>query len=131
MERVGRLLVEFTPRVNRVFHWDKQQTFAMTVEECALIQHQLPAGHPVELSRRNEDMDTQYMSSNNNSTNPTNLDKVLFVEPTEGASVTFSLDYIDTDTGLGGGENVLSVKMMAGEFGVFQNLITYITPHLL
>jgi len=77
-------------------------------------------------------MDASWLA--NNPSNPmSNLDKVLFVEPTEGASVTFTLDYIDTETGLGGGgsENQLSVKMMAGEFGVFQNLVSYITPHLL
>ncbi|GMI43796.1 hypothetical protein TrCOL_g12218 [Triparma columacea] len=131
VERVGKLLVEFTPRVNRAFQWDMQQNFALTAEECALIQHQLPAGHPVELSRRSEDLDNSWVANNPN--HPmTNLDKVLFVEPTEGASVTFSLDYIDTETGVrGGGDNLLSVKMMAGEFGVFQNLVSFITPHLL
>ena len=58
-------------------------------------------------------------------------DKVLYVEPTDGASVTFSSDYINPETGVGMGEGMQKCKLMAGELGVVQTLITWVTPHLL
>ena len=69
VQREGKLLVELTPRTNGTFQWDKQVNFACSVEECALIQHQLPAGHPVEVRwgcrrrRRDSDRDHDRLSS--------------------------------------------------------------------
>lgn len=97
--RKGRMLFEFTPRGgNGNYLWQDQTRFALSAEEVGLVCNQLPQ-FPVELSRLpntsapGEDGDMFAAVSNDMP------DKVLKIAPAEGASVSFSIDFVRDGVG--------------------------------
>lgn len=148
LDRRGRMMLSFTPssagsdgQGSGNWLWQEQLTMALTVEEVGLLVNQLPM-HEVEISR----------SGNNNqggrgggeyslapepeiSDAP---DKVLTVTPGDGATVTFTLDFVRD--GVGGQLSPLEenshhapmeVVAQAGDFEVLKRLMETSIPQLL
>jgi hypothetical protein len=146
----GRLLLEFSPKNEdnqKGFQWDEKISFALNVEELGLILSQLQH-YSVTLSRRigGEPSSTTFGASaynlvSTNSSSTEYMDKVLTVEPGEGATVTFRVDFMKD--GMGGqkapkfasnetsNSAPLHVVVEAGEWEVISSIFRESIPHLL
>jgi len=145
----GRMLLEFSPKNQgnqKGFQWNEKISFALTVEEMGLLLSQLPH-YTVTLSRRiggegngGFDASTYDLISTGTATNEY-MDKVLTVEPGDGATVMFQIDYMKD--GVGGQKppafvpNEIStfaplhVIVEAGEWEVISAIFRDSIPHLL
>ena len=121
--KVGRLMVEFTPRSSEGFFINEQRLFfAMSPEEVGLAVSQLP-GSPVKLQR---------------SFNTTLPLKVLNIQPSDGESVMFNLQLCDHISGSvlapgtdGNEVTEASMRLQAGEFAVLRSVMENLIPTLI
>lgn len=140
VDRRGKLVLEFVPRNNTGagFTWNAKQIFSLSVEEVGLCLSQLP-NNPVELSHptynnspRGDGLSgvTQLAGDS--------VEKVMTIEPGEGASLTFKLDYMKD--GIGGQtppatdglpNTPIEITIQAGEFEVIKSICQTSTPYLL
>lgn len=135
--------MEFIPRNNTGagFAWGDKTFFSLTVEEVGLILSQLP-GNSLELSH------PTYTSSggtgdDGQETNVTQLsgdvvEKVLNIDPADGAALSFKIDYMmggvggQTPPGVEGLPTTpLEVTIQAGEFEVFKSICQTSIPYIL
>ena len=104
VERRGKLTLEFIPRNNTGagFAWQDKTVFSMSCEEIGLLLSQLP-GNSVEMSHN------VYMSDSDKEGDGDSgfaqhsgdvMEKVMTIEPLEGASLKFKIDYMKG--GIGG-----------------------------
>ena len=101
VERRGKLILELIPRNNTGagFAWSDKTIFSLSVEEVGLLLSQLPE-NSVELSHPtyNNSMDGEDSSVEQLSGDV--VEKVFTVEPGEGSTLTFKIDYMSG--GIGG-----------------------------
>ena len=96
VERRGKLILEWIPRNNTGagFAWNDKTISSMTAEEVGLLIHQLP-DNSVELSHP-----TYNNSSDGEDNTPVTqlggdvIEKVFTVEPGEGSTLVFKIDYM-------------------------------------
>ena len=96
VERRGKLILEWIPRNNTGagFAWNDKTIFSMSAEEVGLLLHQLP-NHSVELSHP-----TYNNTSDGEDNTPVTqlggdvIEKVFTVEPGEGSTLVFKVDYM-------------------------------------
>jgi hypothetical protein len=158
----GRMLLEFSPKNQgnqKGFQWNEKISFALTVEEMGLLLSQLPH-YSVTLSRRIGGGESsngvvggaapfkrisastyEFVSTGTDTFTNEYVDKVLTVEPGEGATLTFQIDY--RKDGVGGqkapafvsnetsNSAPLHVVLEAGEWEVISTLFRDSIPHLL
>jgi hypothetical protein len=103
VERRGKLVLEFVPRKasGAGFDWNDKTLFSLSVEEVGLLLSQLP-GNGVELSHSmNYGVGSDDESSGGVMQQSGDLvEKVLTIEPGEGATLNFKVDYMKD--GIGG-----------------------------
>lgn len=103
VDRRGKLVLEFVPRnaSGTGYAWDSKTAFSLSVEEMGLCVSQLP-GAGIELSHKlhfaghqsdGEDGDGVRQFSGDL------IDKVLTIEPKEGATLMFKIDYCKDGVG--------------------------------
>ena len=101
VERRGKLILELIPRNNTGagFAWSDKTIFSLSVEEVGLLLSQLPE-NSVELSHPtyNNSMDGEESGVEQLSGDV--VEKVFTVEPGEGSTLTFKIDYMSG--GIGG-----------------------------
>ncbi|KAL7515345.1 hypothetical protein ACHAXN_013304 [Cyclotella atomus] len=136
VDRRGKLILEFIPRntAGAGFAWNTKTAFSLSAEEMGLCLSQLP-GAGVELSHKlhyadSEDGDGMRQLSGDL------IDKVLTIEPKDGAAVLFNIDYFKD--GVGGqspdgttSSTPLNVTLQAGEFEVVKSIFQSSIPYLL
>ncbi|KAL3787727.1 hypothetical protein HJC23_012153 [Cyclotella cryptica] len=138
VDRRGKLILEFVPRntAGTGYAWDNKTVFSLGAEEVGLCVSQLP-GAGVELSHKSfygssdtEDGTKVYSGEM--------VDKVLTIEPKEGAAFLFKIDFVKN--GVGGqspdGMDIptsipLEVTLQAGEFEVVKSIFQTSIPYLL
>ena len=103
VERRGKMMLEFVPRnASGVgFAWNDKTIFSLTVEEVGLLLSQLP-GNAVELSHptfSNEDSAFGEEGSQVTQVSGDMVEKVLTVDPGDGATITFKVDYVTNGVG--------------------------------
>jgi len=128
----GRMLLEFTPsNAEGRYQWNDQVRFGLSAEEVGLFCNQLPH-HPIELSRSamssppgegDEDHKIEPITNDR-------PDKVLKISPSDGASVTFCLDYVKDGIGGQSDSGPLEVVAQAGEFEVISAIMRSSLPVL-
>lgn len=133
----GKLVLEFVPRNNTGagFTWNAKQMFSLSVEEVGLCLSQLP-NNPVELSHQTYDNGNASSGVTQLAGDP--VEKVMTIEPGEGASLTFKLDYMkggiggQTPPGTEGLPNTpIEITIQAGEFEVIKSICQTSIPYLL
>ena len=102
VDRRGKLILEFVPRNNAGsgFLWDQKTMFSLSVEEMGLFISQLP-GAGIELSHKlhyGAQGDDGYGDGVRQLSGDV-IDKVLTVEPKEGAALLFKIDYMKDGVG--------------------------------
>jgi len=142
VERRGKLVVEFVPRNNdgAGFAWQSKTVFSLSVEEVGLLLSRLPE-NSVELSHKlygAEAGDGAGDVSGVDQLAGDVVEKVLTVDPAEGAAATFKLDYMAG--GVGGQTppglvdtppTPLEVTLQAGEVEVLKSICQSSLPYLL
>ena len=146
LDRRGRMMLSFTPSaagsdgVSGNWLWQEQLTMALTVEEVGLLVNQLPM-HEVEISRSGNNQGGRGGGEYSLAPEPEISDapdKVLTVTPGDGATVTFTLDFVRD--GVGGQLSPLEensrhapmeVVAQAGDFEVLKRLMDASIPQLL
>jgi len=143
VDRRGKLILEFVPRNNTGagFAWKDKTLFSLTVEEVGLLLSQLPK-NPVDLSHP-----TTYGTARGEEKDPIldmtqlagdSVEKVVTIEPGEGGSLTFKLDYMKD--GVGGQtppgmeelpKTPLEITIQAGEFEVIKSVCQSSIPYIL
>lgn len=98
VDRRGKIILEFIPRNtgSTGFAWGNKTSFSLSVEEIGLCLSQLP-GVGVELSHKlhyADGEDGHGMISSGDV-----IDKVLTIEPKDGATVLFTIDYCKDGVG--------------------------------
>eukprot|EP00571_Detonula_confervacea_P017319 CAMPEP_0172297456 /NCGR_PEP_ID=MMETSP1058-20130122/473_1 /TAXON_ID=83371 /ORGANISM="Detonula confervacea, Strain CCMP 353" /LENGTH=287 /DNA_ID=CAMNT_0013006613 /DNA_START=50 /DNA_END=913 /DNA_ORIENTATION=+ len=146
VDRRGKLVLEFIPRNNTGagFSWQDKTLFSLSVEEVGLVLSQLP-GNSMELSHPtyNASSPNDGYGGDGQDTNVTQLsgevvEKVMTVEPGEGATLTFKVDYMkggvggQTPPGMEGLPTTpLEVTIQAGEFEVLKSICQTSIPYIL
>jgi len=143
VDRRGKLVLEFVPRNNTGagFAWSDKTLFSLTVEEVGLCLSQLP-NNPVELSHP-----TYNTAGGEHEEGPmpdvTQLagdavEKVVTIDPGEGGSLTFKLDYMkagvggQTPPGIEGlPKTPLEITIQAGEFEIIKSVCQTSIPYIL
>lgn len=135
-------MFEFVPRnaSGAGFAWSEKTIFSLSVEEVGLLLSQLPL-NGVELSHSmNYGVGSDDESSGGVMQQSGDLvEKVLTIQPGEGATLTFKIDYLKD--GVGGQsppqfDNVmpttpLEVMIQAGEFEVLKSIFQTSIPYIL
>lgn len=102
VERRGKLVFEFVPRntSGAGFAWSEKTLFSLSVEEVGLLLSQLP-GNGVELSHSmNYGVGSDDESSGGVMQESGDLvEKVLTIEPGEGSTLNFKIDYMKNGVG--------------------------------
>jgi hypothetical protein len=99
VDRRGKLVLDFVRRQGNGsgFAWDTKSSFSLTAEEIGLCVSQLP-GAGVELSHKlyygdgEDGVAVKQLSGDM-------IEKVLTIEPMEGAALSFKLDYVKGGVG--------------------------------
>ena len=127
IDKVGRVLVEITPRSERGIDWSEGFNFGLAPDECMLVAHQIPE-HDVEIVRGgNGDGEGGGGGGGGGGgaagvgDDLRSVSKVLRVSPGSGASVDFEIVYCDSLTGVSSGG--VDIKLTAGEYGVVRRLM--------
>eukprot|EP00986_Skeletonema_menzelii_P012103 scaffold6464_cov145-Skeletonema_menzelii.AAC.12 len=142
VERRGKLVFEFVPRnaSGAGFAWTEKTLFSLSVEEVGLLLSQLP-GNGVELSHSmNYGVGSDDESSDGVMQQSGDLvEKVLTIEPGDGATLNFKIDYMKN--GVGGQSppqfdhaiptTPLEVTLQAGEFEVIKSIFQTSIPYIL
>ncbi|KAL9181138.1 hypothetical protein ACHAXT_009943 [Thalassiosira profunda] len=142
VDRRGKLVMEFIPRNNTGagFAWNDKVLFSLSVEEVGLLLSQLP-GNTVELSHQTRDPNLAGEEGGGYGVAQLSgdaIDKVMTIEPGEGATLTFKVDYVKD--GVGGqtppGADTLpttplEITIQAGEFEVVKSICQTSIPYLL
>lgn len=139
VERRGKLILELIPRNNTGagFAWSDKTIFSLSVEEVGLLLSQLP-DNSVELSHPtyNNSMDGEESSVEQLSGDV--VEKVFTVEPGEGSTLTFKIDYMSggiggqTPPGMEGIPTTpLEITVQAGEVEVFKSICQTSIPYIL
>mmetsp|Transcript_15499 Transcript_15499/g.18673 ORF Transcript_15499/g.18673 Transcript_15499/m.18673 type:complete len:272 (-) Transcript_15499:41-856(-) len=126
----GRLLLEFTARTTTDINWNDQVRFALDPSEVGLLVSQLPH-NPVEWARRPAGANSFGLADTPEDGMNTDMpDKVLSIEPQEGARVKFTLDF--KKDGVGGQDPMapMEVTAEAGEFEVMRSIMQSSLPFL-
>jgi len=105
VERRGKMMLEFVPRngSGAGFAWSDKTIFSLTVEEVGLLLSQLP-GSAVELSHPTFGNEDGVFGQGQEGSGVTQVsgdvvEKVLTVDPGDGATVTFKVDYVTNGVG--------------------------------
>ena len=103
VERRGKLVFEFVPRntSGAGFAWTEKTLFSLSVEEVGLLLSQLP-GNGVELSHSmNYGLGSDDDESSGGVTQESGdlVEKVLTIEPGDGATLNFKIDYMKNGVG--------------------------------
>mmetsp|Transcript_5647 Transcript_5647/g.8233 ORF Transcript_5647/g.8233 Transcript_5647/m.8233 type:complete len:274 (+) Transcript_5647:110-931(+) len=127
----GRLLLEFTARTGTAdINWKEQVRFALDSSEVGLMVSQLPH-NPVEWARPPAGHNSFGLADTPEGGMNTGMpDKVLSIEPQEGARVKFTLDF--KKDGVGGQDPLapMEVTAEAGEFEVMRSIMQTSLPFL-
>ena len=102
VERRGKLVLEFVPRniAGSNYMWDQKTMFSLSAEEIGLCISQLPSAG-IELSHKlhyGVQGDDSY-SDGVRQLSGDAIDKVLTIEPKEGAALLFKIDYMKDGVG--------------------------------
>lgn len=142
VERRGKLIVEFIPRNNTGagFAWNEKTLFSLSVEEVGLCLSQLPK-NTVELSHATYSTaagDDEGPSSGVTQLAGDAVEKVLTIEPGEGDTMTFKIDYMkdgvggQTPPGMEGLPSTpMEITIQAGEFEVLKSICQTSIPYIL
>lgn len=145
VDRRGKLVLEFIPRNNTGagFAWQDKTLFSLSVEEVGLLLSQLP-DNSVELSHTVYNAEAAAQSGpDSDAPGVTQLsgdvvEKVLTIEPGEGATLTLKVDYMkggvggQTPPGLVGLPSTpLEITIQAGEFEVIKSICQTTIPYIL
>mmetsp|Transcript_23550 Transcript_23550/g.33032 ORF Transcript_23550/g.33032 Transcript_23550/m.33032 type:complete len:276 (-) Transcript_23550:104-931(-) len=127
----GRLLLEFTGREGSQIHWKDQVRFALDAAEVGLLVSQLPH-HPVEWARQPGGAPSPYGMADvpDAGANTDMPDKVLSIQPEEGAKVKFTLDFVKDGVGGQDPKGPLEITAEAGEFEVMKSIMQSSLPFL-
>lgn len=147
LDRRGKMMLSFTPSAagsdgggSGNWLWQEQLSIALTVEEVGLLVNQLPM-HEVEISRSGNNQGGRGGGEYSLAPEPEISDapdKVLTATPGDGATVTFTLDFVRD--GVGGQLSPLEensrhapmeVVAQAGDFEVLKRLMETSIPQLL
>lgn len=119
VDRRGKLILEFIPRntAGTGFAWSTKTAFSLSAEEMGLCLSQLP-GAGVELSHKlhyadSEDGDGMRQLSGDLT------DKVLTIEPKDGAAVLFNIDYFKDGVGGQSPDGTTSVSSVISSWMIF------------
>eukprot|EP00584_Thalassiosira_punctigera_P001756 CAMPEP_0172540480 /NCGR_PEP_ID=MMETSP1067-20121228/11483_1 /TAXON_ID=265564 ORGANISM="Thalassiosira punctigera, Strain Tpunct2005C2" /NCGR_SAMPLE_ID=MMETSP1067 /ASSEMBLY_ACC=CAM_ASM_000444 /LENGTH=279 /DNA_ID=CAMNT_0013326349 /DNA_START=78 /DNA_END=917 /DNA_ORIENTATION=- len=144
VDRRGKLVLEFVPRNNTGagFAWSDKTLFSLSVEEVGLCLSQLP-NNCMELthatySAAGQDEEVPSGLSGVTQLGGDPVEKVLTVEPGEGATLKFKVDYMKAGVG---GQNIpgmeglpmtpMEITIQAGEFEVLKSIFQSSIPYLL
>jgi len=142
VDRRGKLVVEFVPRnaTGAGFAWSDKTIFSLSVEEVGLLVSQLPEhsvelSHPVFVQGGGEDgMEGGSVTQLGGDA----VEKVLTIEPGEGKSLTFKIDYMQggvggqTPPGMEGLPSTpMEIAVQAGEVEVIKSICQTSIPYLL
>ncbi|KAL3777965.1 hypothetical protein ACHAW5_003399 [Stephanodiscus triporus] len=148
VERRGKLVLEFVPRNNTGsgYAWMEKTLFSLTAEEVGLLVGQLP-GNAVELCHPTYggvDGDVGGEGGGEGATTGARqvggdaIEKVLTIDPGEGATLRFRVDYMkggvagQAPPGVEGMPTTpLEVTIQAGEFEVFKSICQTSIPYIL
>ena len=148
VERRGKIVLEFIPRNNTGagFAWNSKTVFSLTPEEVGLLLSQLPS-NSVELTHPlfnqggghgDAGDDDDGMVGGVMQTGGDAVEKVLSIEPGEGATVTFKIDYMKAGVGgqtppgaEGFPPTPVEVTIQAGEFEVLKSIFQTSIPYIL
>mmetsp|Transcript_10107 Transcript_10107/g.23644 ORF Transcript_10107/g.23644 Transcript_10107/m.23644 type:complete len:270 (-) Transcript_10107:50-859(-) len=141
VERRGKMMLEFVPRnaSGSGFAWNDKTIFSLTVEEVGLLLSQLP-GNAVELSHPTFSSDDGAFGQESQVTQVSGdiVEKVLTVDPGDGATMTFKVDYVtngvggQTPPGFDGIPSTpLEITIQAGEFEVLRSIFQTSIPYIL
>jgi hypothetical protein len=153
LDRRGKMMLSFTPLSASAsggsgtnsgggsWLWQEQLTIALTVEEVGLLVNQLPT-HEVEISRAGSNNPGrgggEYSLAEAGAEVSDAPDKVLTAAPGEGATVSFTLDFVRDGVGAqlsplddNSRHAPLTVVAQAGDFEVFRRLMEASIPQLL
>lgn len=95
VERRGKLILEWIPRNNTGagFAWNDKTIFSLSVEEVGLLVSQLP-DNSVELSHPTYTSDGEAKASPVMQMGGDVIEKVFTVEPGDGSTLKFKVDYM-------------------------------------
>jgi hypothetical protein len=95
VERRGKLILEWIPRNNTGagFAWNDKTIFSLSVEEVGLLVSQLP-NNSVELSHPTYTSDGEAKASPVMQMGGDVIEKVFTVEPGDGSTLKFKVDYM-------------------------------------
>lgn len=142
VDRRGKLVLEFVPRNNTGagMAWNSKTIFSLTAEELGLLLHQLPDNaveltHPLWDNNAGGDGGTLGGATQ---TSGDAVEKVLNIEPGEGATLTFKVDYMKGGVGgqtpPGADEfptTPVEITIQAGEFEVLKSIFQTSIPYIL